>query len=758
MNSQANATAPQNEPALLVLARRTEATTRKAMLAKERPALEGELASYDAEEAVDQLALNGDLAGQQVSLTTIRLQRIELMLNRKVDKIAKGRDRRGLNTSLTQVRFPDNQVLARRHLELAKKNRRVATEVASESEKLKALRGELDELVRNFELTKQKVESVGLPASVGAVLRKQRKMLPDIVVHRAKLRNRQSRIDAAQLTLYDLQDERARLSDVEEYLEEHVAHTQASRGGRDQRVDVSKEARELLARKTQYLDPLIRSQTSLFDTLAEHSITEQQLIQLSKEFAEYIDERVLWIRSEPRLSSHFDVTDDLSWLLREGNWSSFGRRIIADVAKHPHWYLLCGVLLVGLTRYAARMRKQIHDIGLQVQRNSFSQFGPTLQAAALTVAISLIWPLVIAFIGWRVYVSSDADDFVLGLSNGIFTVAAGFLFLELLRQICRPNGLAHAHFDCPESAARLMRRSMRLLMAFGLPLMLFIALVQASHQGQRVSSLERTVFIAGTLLLTLVMARTLHPRRGIFHFYLALHPDGWSSRLRHVLVQPGPWHGRSPWRAWRIQAITTLPSSWPGECTSASCGAASLLLLYGFLRRLLMVHRRRLSIEQARHRRAMMAAAETDASLDANDVGPTEDSLVDLTVQTSQTRRLVATLLLGTVFVGTWFVWVDVLPALEFLERWPIWESTAQITETVTGADGDLRTQTRDVITPITIADLIFAVLIAVIAMVAARNLPGLLEISVLQRLPLEAVPFDMRSLRCAVMQLCWLA
>jgi potassium efflux system protein len=62
---------------------------------------------------------------------------------------------------------------------------------------------------------------------------------------------------------------------------------------------------------------------------------------------------------------------------------------------------------------------------------------------------------------------------------------------------------------------------------------------------------------------------------------------------------------------------------------------------------------------------------------------------------------------------------------------------------------GEILNVTRDVIQPVTIADLIFAAMIAVVTLISAQNLPGLLEISVLQKLPLE------NSIRYLIKTLC---
>jgi potassium efflux system protein len=68
-----------------------------------------------------------------------------------------------------------------------------------------------------------------------------------------------------------------------------------------------------------------------------------------------------------------------------------------------------------------------------------------------------------------------------------------------------------------------------------------------------------------------------------------------------------------------------------------------------------------------------------------------------------------------------------------------VWSVAGTATETVVTPDGVSIPRTVERPRPITLADLGLALLVLSIGFVAARNVPGLLEIAVLQRLPLQA-------------------
>ncbi len=83
-------------------------------------------------------------------------------------------------------------------------------------------------------------------------------------------------------------------------------------------------------------------------------------------------------------------------------------------------------------------------------------------------------------------------------------------------------------------------------------------------------------------------------------------------------------------------------------------------------------------------------------------------------------------------------IWVDVLPALNVFNRVPLWSRIEQVAETVTSADGisSLETTTKQV--PTTLGHVLLSIVILTGTFMASKNLPGLLEMTLLQRLPLD--------------------
>ena len=180
---------------------------------------------------------------------------------------------------------------------------------------------------------------------------------------------------------------------------------------------------------------------------------------------------------------------------------------------------------------------------------------------------------------------------------------------------------------------------------------------------------------------------------------------------------------------WRLQA-----SAWLG---------VGLLLLRASVLRWITLERRRMAVLQAEELQAI-----ADAGKQPETNGNTQflfpqwrwpDFRLNLTQIVTQIRSLLDTGLLTVAVVGLWFVWADVTPALNILDRVPLWQTTVE--EVVAGKDATDQAVVQVVKRPkwITAANLGLALLVMGIAVVAGRNIPGLVEVILLEHLSVDA-------------------
>jgi len=149
--------------------------------------------------------------------------------------------------------------------------------------------------------------------------------------------------------------------------------------------------------------------------------------------------------------------------------------------------------------------------------------------------------------------------------------------------------------------------------------------------------------------------------------------------------------------------------------------------------RWLVIAQRRLAYEETVRKRKEKLAAErlqTGESLPAgsppSEQFDFEEPEISQAQVTEQTRDLLQTLLCFSGIIGLWVIWNDVLPAVQMLEDIHLWSYSVE-------AEG-----VRQMV-PITLSSVLLAIVITAITFVGARNLPGVLEITLLKYLPLDA-------------------
>jgi len=152
----------------------------------------------------------------------------------------------------------------------------------------------------------------------------------------------------------------------------------------------------------------------------------------------------------------------------------------------------------------------------------------------MTMATAAPLTLVLAFVGFRLRSVAGADPATAAISSAMITGALTYFPLETLRQVCRANGLAVAHFGRDEENVRLLRVWLQRLMWALMPLVMAISFLRNGASGIGSDVLGRYLFIVATILMAFMIGRLISPHRGIPRLNLQLHPGGWFNRLSFI--------------------------------------------------------------------------------------------------------------------------------------------------------------------------------------------------------------------------------
>ena len=730
VRKELDAPAPDGELPLVTEARRANLTTRELLLQRRIPTLQQELALYDAEEAVDLVRLEQTLAANRVALAEKERVLIDAKVKELVAKAAheateKARDEVALSRTYPHLKAiaVSNQTLAEKSQELTKSLETVDIQF----ERTKEL---LNETQTGYDNAQQKVDDIGLTGPVGLLLRQEKAGLPSLMKHRQNLKERQSTIDTVHFQLLTLDDQQRELSDLEPTILELL--------GADSRENVDETEAEaveyFVTRKREYLNTLVRNYSRYFDRLLELDSTERQLIRTADEFSTYIDERVLWIRSGQMIGFGDLATEEgiLARFIQLEDWRLLAEAFTTDIRGHLFQVGLAVVVFVLLLQFRSRLTRNLETLGATASRAGCTNLNVTIQTVLITAALAIALPFLPGFIGWRLSLSPTAG--VRTMSHSLFLVSVLMFPLEFFRQACRPAGLAPEHLDWPEKSCQKIRDNLQWLLSLGIPI-LFVGLI-IDDADQQYGVLERLLFIFGMLVLAIFFRRTLKPFGGVMQEYVAYHKNEWVDRFKFVWYYAGlllpvvlavlafiGFDYTARQLAWRLHS-----SGWL---------IMGLVLLNALMMRMILLRRRKLSFELARERRQAAATAGTGGNVDGDgsaNIAPgdllTDEDRTDLTTISTQSRKLLSATIFTAFLGGVWLIWSDVLPALKILDNWPVW--TVSVTKNVPGM-GEVPVDES-----ITIGHILLATLLGGLFFVAAKNVPGLLEIALLERLPLD--------------------
>jgi potassium efflux system protein len=695
--------------------------------------LEQEQVSYGARLGL--LELMVEKAALETAAADARVQQVQARIN-ELRQAEADRARREAEQAEQAAldEHPAVAGLARKNAELGQEWSGLVTEI----EEARALRTErsqgLDSLTKSYANTRQQVEKVGLSRVLGEVLLNKAKELRELQDYRKGAEQRRDRISEASLRQYAHQVRLEALGD----LDGAVAKITASLAKEDlsdrEVAAIEDKIRPLLLSEQDLLKNMIGTYRELVNELTQLDIVDRSLVKEAKRFALFIDERLLWSPSLPAAgwTTIENLPGSVAWFFVPGKWVETGRALVGEAIEHPVWTGLAVLLSLVLLCSRRRFLKSMEAISGKVGRVHEDSFALTVKAHLILVARALPWPLLIWFSGLLLAKSLDASEFSKSVGEALLVTGFLFYFMVYLKLLCDPKGVAAVHFRWPERAVRLFRRNFMWLVPLFLPVV-FIAVTvhRLSGEEYRVhdQSLGRLAFIAGMILLAWFTQRIWRPRGGATEIYLAKHPDGWLWRLRYL------WYP-----AWVSLGLVMAVLAGMGFYHTAMQLTGRLLATLGLILgawilkdtilRGLLVAQRRLALARARKRREEERAAKAEEERGEGEEDDDEAVVLDipevnLATISGQTRKLLRIMIILSVIVALYFVWADVLPALGILDDVALWHHT------VTGPEGP-------VLEPITLANVLMAILITLITFVATVNIPGVLEIVILQRLPLE--------------------
>ena len=715
---------PAGELPALTEAKRWASETQSLALGAEIRMLDQELLSQPMR--VELLKAQRDRTARSVDRLAEVVSRLEDLLNqRRQAEAAQAQAEAQAAQQEAAGKHPLVRTLAEQNATLSEelKGRTVELEQVGADEDAAA--AEAKRIEENFRSARQKLEIAGLSQALGQVLLQERQSLPDLRQFRRQANKRESQIGASGLRQIQLAEQRRELRDPSAYVAALTADLTAQ-----QKKELTPELEQLVLSQRELLDKNIATAEAYLRALAELDFTQRRLQEAAQNYSAFLAERLLWIRSTPpiALADLLNIPAGFATLVAPESWIEVATLVAQQAGQSP--VLVLAVLAVAiLLRRRKALLRALEASGTKVGKPTTDRIGYSFQALFVTLLLALPWPLLLGVIGWQLGQALDASEFAKAVAAAAGWVATRFLFLRSISLAALPNGLAGAHFRWPASRLKVLRRELRWFTPSFLSTVFITILVINLGTTAMGGATGKIGFLVSLSILSIFFFRVFHPKRGVLEAWMVHHPQALLARLRYLwypLLVAGPLVMAGLAMAGYVYTAGTLTA----RLIQTLLMALLLVLSQQLALRWLQLIRRRLAYQAAMERleAARAEAEEREAANATMEALPpeVEEPEVDLGALSQDTGKLLNTALAFGAALGLWLIWAPVLPAFGILNDVSIWSYTAL----VEGQEQQI---------PVTLADLGLGLIIAVVTYVAARRLPALLEIVLLQRLDMTS-------------------
>ena len=615
------------------------------------------------------------------------------------------------------------------NIKLGKMLEDVTAEDAKIAEKLELNKNRLKLLEEEFALVHEQVKYPIHTETIGLALLEQRQALPSITNYRRESAQRRVLMGEIRSTQVNLDRQRRELADLDQAIKRVM---ESSEVGPESDIEyLTAELRRLLADRRDVLKKLQAGYQRLFKNIQSLEFIEQEIATKAEEMAQFLDGHLLWMRSAKTigLKDFQSVPGALGWIINPHNWwqviQDFGHSFRRNPVVSLLGLLIAG-FLIGSRRWARRNLSQVAQKVVSVHTDSFAL---TLRAMGVTGLLAFGWPIIMGFAGWLLFILPIAQDFTRAAGNGLIIAAQTFATIYFVYEVCRKDGIGEAHFKWREGLRRTLRRNLFWLMQIGVPLTFVVAAVQTQNVVDYIDSLGRLAVICVMVALSVFVARVLSFSGEIMARLIRSRRESWLVRFRFL------WYPLALGVPLLLCLLAGMGYYYSAMALNQRLGHTiwlilALIIINGLVIRWLFVTRRRLALEKARRRReaerARIESQQTQVTEAGEEPVAPEEPEIGLAQINEQTRSLLRTLILFAALIGLWVIWHQVLPALNVIGDVGLWTYSTEV-------DGVTK------IMPITLTNLVMAVILAAVTFVAARNLPGVLEITILKQLPMDA-------------------
>lgn len=574
---------------------------------------------------------------------------------------------------------------------------------------------ELNELVNSV---REQLEWLQISNAYGENLRSKLSDLPP----QFPLDKLESAIVSARMAKYQYESEQDGLKDTRQLRDKLMAEEEVTLDRPQQAVldNLLKARRQLLTRLNDASDTLIQEQTrlKLLYSRQNSKIDEIREISASHLFwmpdvRPFTPQVMLGIPAALTLACNPDNWLQLPYAIAENSPLSLTLAGIGLLVLAWSWFKLARHLNLYCDHIAPRIGKVTQD-----------KFSLTSRLLLRSLLAALPLPAMVLMVrgllegAWQY-------PFAVAVARGLGEIWFLLLALVMARHLTLERGILIHHFRWPREQVQKVWGQFRTLLLVLIPSFFVQGMANSYQEHAFYDSLGRMAFMIGALWLLLFFARLNRERLPLTWGQTdmtkphLLHHFIWNSlMLAPLLAVIGALFG------YFYTSRTLLRQLELSLLMGLGC-----LLVYYLARRWMLIQRRRLAFERAKSKRAEILAQrgreEGHDELSSETPDVVEETELDLDTISAQSLGLVRTLLMLGFTMLVVVQWSDLNSAFSFLSNIEVWQVSSKI--------GGI-----EQLSAITLQDLMLTAFVFILTVVTARNLPGLMELTLLQHLSLS--------------------
>ncbi len=716
------------EPVFIAEARRVSKAAQRIARAARINLLEQELISLSVRQSNtaaerDRIAAKLEDNAWHISLIQGRLD--ELRQGEAIERQALA-DRA---SSMLSGKYPALDDYAKETTGLLQSRTALARTIERDRSQIAVLKARIGRIAENREAAQQIREIGVVGEEFGTLLRQMRASLPSSSALNEQAAKREQAIVEARLKRLKLDEGLRAMRD-----EKAAADALLSSLNIDPDADaatkrmLNSQVNSLVAARIDALTAMSAAYGNRITQLGEMNALGDELTSAAAQLGSLLNDKLLWLPGPAPLGKAWldDIAASFAWLAVPRHWQELGNAGLQQLKNVLPWTALVVVVVIAIMRLRTQMRQNLGEIAEQTGRMATDSNVHTPRALLITALLALPWPLLLGYVGWIFNSNAARYEFAVSLGHGLMVCALVIYVMRLCRLMCAEDGVFAAHFGWSDQARKALRSGLNILVPT-LPVMMLVlsAIEQSTSQFFR-DGLGRLMFVIGSLGIAAFIFRVFDPKRGVLADKFTR--DSWLWCVRGIWF---PLLVAAPIAIAALASFGFYDGAYQLQLrmlATAIIGFAALVI-HGTATRSLLVARRRLEMQRLAERRekARAAQAAREAAEAAGDANPVTIELeeVDIASVSAQTRTLMRWAVLLGLAGAFWFVWDEMLPALGFFEEVQLWTQT-------------IATDKGTKIVPVSLLNVVVALLIAILTLVGARNLPGLLEMTALQRLHID--------------------